>query len=215
MVSIRKAKKLGIYKKPSYDKKLYRQTVDQVNKANKRLRSLQKEGYYNSWASRKLFKRLDVKNLDVLDRTKKGSRVNRIKLNNRLTNTDLIAILKATSQFLLSKTSTARGIKSVESSVKKSLYQTLKVDADTEITEEDIEDYYDMLSNDDFDYFNEKIGASTLWNLIEETKELVVNKSEELAVNENKFITILNRYITINDEEVRNKAIRLYNKYVK
>lgn len=207
MVSIRKAKKLGIYKKPSYDKKLYRQTVEQVNKANKRLRSLQKEGYYNSWASKKLFKRLDVKDLDVLDRTKKGSRVNRIKLNNRLTNTDLIAILKATSQFLLSKTSTARGIKSVESSVKKSLYQTLKVDADTEITEEDIEDYYDMLSNDDFDYFNEKIGASTLWNLIEETKELVVN--------ENKFITILNRYITINDEKVRNKAIRLYNKYVK
>lgn len=207
MVSIRKAKKLGIYKKPSYDKKLYRQTVDQVNKANKRLRSLQKEGYYNSWASKKLFKRLDVKDLDVLDRTKKGSRVNRIKLNNRLTNTDLIAILKATSQFLLSKTSTARGIKSVESSVKKSLYQTLKVDADTKITEEDIEDYYEMLSNDDFDYFSEKIGASTLWNVIEEAKE-------ELAVNENKFITILNRYITINDEKVRNKAIRLYNKYV-
>ena len=32
MVSIRKAKKLGIYKKPSYDKKLYMQTVEQVNK---------------------------------------------------------------------------------------------------------------------------------------------------------------------------------------
>ena len=206
MVSIRKAKKLGIYKKPSYDKKLYMQTVEQVNKVNKRLRSLQKEGYYNSYASKKLFTRLDVKNLDVLERTKKGSHVSRIKLNNRLTNTDLIAIQKATKQFLVSKTSTAKGIRSVESNVKESLYQSLKLDADTEITEDDIEDFYNMLSNNDFDYFSDKIGASALWYLIEDAKELYAD--------ENEFINMLNQYITVSDEDVRNKAIRLYNKYV-
>lgn len=206
MVSIRKAKKLGIYKKPSYDKKLYRQTVDQVNKANKRLRSLQKEGYYNSYASKKLFTRLDIKHLDVLDRTKKGSHVSRIKLNNRLTNTDLIAIQKATKQFLISKTSTVKGIRNVESNVKESIYQNLKLNQDTEITKEDIEDFYSMLSDNDFDYFSEKIGASALWYLIEDAKEK--------DADENEFITMLNQYITVSDEDVRNKAIRLYNKYV-
>ena len=74
------------------------------------------------------------------------------------------------------------------------------------MTEEDAEFYYDMLGDDDFDYFADKIGASTLWQLIDEAIEM--NDTEDSWLNR------LGNYITLNDLDIRDRAIRLYNKYV-
>ena len=63
-----------------------------------------------------------------------------------------------------------------------------------------------MLGDDDFDYFADKIGASTLWQLIDEAIEM--NDTEDSWLNR------LGNYITLNDLDIRDRAIRLYNKYV-
>ncbi len=203
MASIRKAKKLGIYKAPKYTKdraKLMADTRKLVEQANRRLKGLNQAGYKGTWASKKLINRIDTKLL------KAWSKQGKIKLSRTLTNTQLKAIQKATDQFLKSKTSTIKGIRETEESTIKSIQATLSDEKRGLVTKEDAEFYYDMFGNDDFNYFADKIGASTLWQLIDDAIEN--NDSEDDWINR------LGRYITLNDLDVRERAIRLYNKYI-
>lgn len=203
MASIRKAKKLGIYKPPKYTKeraKLLSETRKMVDIANKRLKGLKNAGYKGTWASKKLINRIDTKVLKAWDKTGK------IKINKFLNNTQLRAIQKATDQFLKSKTSTIKGIRDVESATIKSIQASLSDEKRGLVTKEDAEFYYDMFGNDDFNFFADKIGASTLWMLIDEAIEN--NDSEDDWINR------LGRYITLEDLDIRERAIRLYNKYI-
>ena len=208
MTSIRKAKKLGIYKPKKVDVVLYRDVKKQVEEVNKRLTRLKKSGEYGSWASKKLFNRLDTKNLDVLERQRTGEKqVQRIKLSKNLTNTDLRAIEKATNQFLQSKTSTSRGIKITRSNTIESIRKTLSLEQGRKVTEEDAEYYYDMLANKDFDWFNDKIGASAMWSLIDDAIEHNDSESDWIRRLENHAMTM-------NDVDARERALRLYEKYI-
>lgn len=219
MASIRKAKKMGTYKKPSYDKRLYNETIKQVEKVNKRLRSLSRNDDYYSWASKKLFNRLDSKKYNVLEKTSKSYDIGKenkqrvikgIKLskNKKLTNTDLKAIQKATQQFLTSKTSTSRGIKEVEEKTKESIYKTMKLDPDTKITREDVEKFYELLGENDFDKFAEKRGASTVWDLLEDAVEMDMSEDRFMKYFEENMGTFV-------DEEYRKSAQRLYDRYIR
>lgn len=204
MASIRKAKKLGIYKQPKYTKeraKIMAETRALVDKANRRLKGLENAGYKGTWASKKLEQRLDTKVLNAMN--KKG----RIKVNKNLSNTQLLAIQKSTNQFLTSATSRPSGIKSVREKTIDSLRATLSKDIN--LADIDVETAYDMLSDKDFDYFNkdDRIGASTMWALIED--------AVELEQNENTFINnLLNIMDFSNDKDAIERARRLYDKYV-
>ena len=203
MASIRKAKKLGIYKAIPYSKeraRLIAETRASVEKANKRLKSLNNAGYKGTWASKKLIDRLDKKNIRAIDKTGK------IKINKQMTNTQLKAIQKASDQFLKSKTSTPKGIRDVKSSTIKALQSTLSNEERGKVTEDDAEFYYDMFGSDDFNYFADKLGASTLWSLIDD--------SIEHLDSEESWIKRLEGYITLNDLDMRERAIRLYEKYI-
>lgn len=212
MASLRKAKKQAKkegrkFENPKVNKELKAKAMENIEKANKRLRSLDRSGNYNSFSSKKLFERLGSKKLNALNKSKKVNRgkVLSIKLRKNMTNTDLTAVIKATDQFLKSATSTTKGINKVIEKTKKSMYETLKAE-NKDITKEEIEAYYDMLGDKDFDYFNDKIGASEMWSILEDATEAGDNK--------NDFIKRLNNYITLGDEDVKNKALGLFNKYV-
>ena len=204
MASIRKAKKLGIYKAPKYTKeraKLIADTRKLVSEANRRLKGLNQAGYKGTWASKKLADRLDTKILNAW--TKQG----KIKVNKILTNTQLKAIQKATQQFMTSQTSKVSGIKKVKESTLDSLRATLS--KDIELDEMDVETAYEMLSNKDFDYFNnaDRIGASTMWALIEDAKEY--DQSEDTFISR-----LLNMYDSSNDLDAIERAKRLYDRYI-
>ena len=193
------AKSRKVITKEQQSAKLYKETLKLVQKSNARLDSLQRHYKLGTWSSKKLMNRLDTNIL------KAWSIKGKIKLNNNLTNTQLKAIQKATKQFLESKTSTNKGIKSVKESTKESLKNSLSLD--NELDDEDVEEMYNMLSNNDFDYFNEKVGASTMWVIIDDAIEQ--NDSEE------GFLERIERYaMTLNDLDVKEKARRLYEKYV-
>lgn len=203
MTSIRKAKKLGIYKVPKRtkeSKQLYNETQQIVNDVNKRLRTLEKSGYGRTWSAKKLFNRMKTKKLDVYY---KG----RIKLKRNLTNTQLIGIQQKSKQFLVSRTSTVKGIEEVKNETLESLKATFS--QDKKLKDADVEAAYEMLSNKDFEFFNQedKIGASTMWAIIEDATEL--DFSEE---------TFLKRLQSIwdfsNDEDAVKKAKRIYDLYV-
>lgn len=202
MASIRKAKKLGIYKKPKYTKEradLIRETRKITSQVNRRLKGLKNAGYKGTYASKKLINRLDTNKLGAY---KKG----RVVVPKNATKTELMAIQKASDQFLKSKTSTARGIERTRDATIKSIQSTLSEDKKRKVSFEDAEFYYDMFGNDDFNYFADKIGASTLWALIDDAIENDFTEPE--------WIASLERYITLNDLDVRERAIRLYEKYV-
>lgn len=203
MASIRKAKKMGTYKAPKYTKEralILAQTRKLVDQTNRRLKGLSNAGYKGSWASKKLINRLDTKKLKAWG---KGGKV---KINKNLTKTQLLSVQKAMTQFLASKTSTAKGIRTARDATIDSIRATLSSEKRGKVTEEDAEFYYEMFESDDFNYFADKIGASTLWQLIDEAIER--NKSEE------DWISMLSSYITLNDQDMREKAIRLYEKYI-
>lgn len=213
MASIRKAKKLAkkqgkVFISPSKASNSLRILVQQqINEVNKRLRSLERSGNYGTFASKKLFERLDSKKLSLLQKSKKVNKghVLRVKLKPNMTTADLTATSKAALQFLKSATSTPKKLKSVMEKTKKSMYETLKTQG-KEVTKEDIEAYYEMLGNKDFDYFNEKIGASAMWSIIEDA----INYED----TEKGFLSRLNNYLTLNDVDIQVKAKRLYEKYV-
>ena len=144
----------------------------------------------------------------MLERQRTGEKqVQRIKLTKNLTNTDLRAIEKATGQFLKSKTSTARGIRITKNKTIKSIQDTLSLEQGRKVNKDDAEYYYDMLADKDFDWFNDKIGASTMWALIEDAIENNDSESDWIKRLENHVMTM-------NDVDARERALRLYEKYI-
>lgn len=152
-----------------------------------------------TWASKKLMNRLDSATMNAWQN-------GRVKINKNMTMTQLKAVQKATGQFLKSKTSSIKGIESTKKETIKSIKESLSDDMESKVTDEDAEFYYDMLGEDDFDFFADKIGASTLWTLIDEA--ITSNASES------GWINILSRYIMLDDIDIKAKAINLYNKYI-
>ena len=179
---------------------LEKQVLKDVAVANARLKSLERKYQSGTWASRKLMNRLDK---SVLNAWQGG----RIKIRKDMTNTQLRAVEKAINQFLVSKTSTKKGIGEVKQSTLDSLKITLS--KTQEMTDEEVEQAYEMLGDSDFDYFNksDRIGASALWVLIDD--------AIESNMSESTFVDILSRYMDFsNDLDAKERASRLYQKYV-
>lgn len=209
MASLRKAKKQAkkegrIFVDPTKERKrLLRSVNEQIQETNKRLRQLDRKGFYNSFSSRKLFDRLGGK-VNALEKV--NNKVVGIKVNKKMSITDLTAIQKATKNFLRSETSSPYKISKVVKNTKKAMLRTLKSEND-DLTMDDIEFYYNMLGDSDFDFFADKIGSSDLWALIDD--------AIEQGDNQDQFLSRLGRYITLNDVDIRRKAINLFNKYVR
>ena len=210
MASLRKAKKQAkkeerVFVEPEKLKRrrLAKQVQQQVNIVNKRLRRLDRKGFYNSFSSKKLFDRLDTSKFNALQKI--NGKVVGIKLRDDMTITDLNAVSRASRNFLASATSTPERLQRIIKKTKDSMYRTLKV-KDDKLTMDDIEDYYNMLDDPDFDFYNEKIGASSTWRTIED--------AVEHNDKQNEFINRMNNLITIKDKDMLERVIRLFNKYV-
>ena len=185
-------------RKPKVD--LEKQTRKLVSKANARLDSLQRRFKSGTWASKKLANRLNTNKMKMWSRGK-------IKLGKNPTKTQLTAVNKAINQFLKSKTSTKKGIKSVRESTIESLRGTLSTE-DKEMSYEDSEMFYEMFGDNDFDFVRDFVPASTL--------QAVIEDAIEESDSENSFIKRLEDYsdVSFNDLDLRDRAKNLYEKYV-
>lgn len=187
--------------------KLYRQTKQQVDIVNKRLRNLEKGGFTGTWASGKLINRLNVKKLKGKKLlTTKG--VTRVKISKDLSTTNLIAINQATRQFLESKTSTSRGIKETRKSVIKSLQKTFG-DMNYEIDYKQAELMYNLFDETDFEDVSRYSNASVVWT--------VLTGYIKKEINEETLLDQLQRYGNVdynNDKDLRDKVNEMV-KYIK
>lgn len=185
-------------RKPKVD--LEKQTRKLVSKANARLDSLQRRFKSGTWASKKLANRLSQNKIDMWKNGK-------IKLGKNPTKTQLTGLNKAINQFLKSKTSTKKGIKSVRESTIESLRGTLSTE-DKEMSYEDAETFYSMFGDNDFSFVRDFVPASTL--------QAVIEDAIEESDSENSFIKRLEDYsdVSFNDLDLRDRAKKLYEKYV-
>lgn len=152
----------------------------------------------DSWASKKLQEKLS---------TVKGFNLKSYKLPRQVSTTDLKAINKALSNFLKSKTSTIKGIKSVEESTKKGI-KDLVSDIDN-LDNKDIETLYSFFNDKDFNYITQYIDPSELQVLLAETKADGGTTDDFLRKIEN-YIYSDSLY---QDEDLVNALERVYNKF--
>ena len=179
---------------------LYTELKKLAKRANQRLVRLEREFGINTWASKKLQNRL------VADPLQAWTSKNRVRVNKSMNITQMRATLKAVNQFLNSKTSTKRGIKQIKKTTIKSIAISLGTD-DEELTNEQAEVLYDMLSDDYVTDILRYIPASEFWALIEEAKEM--------KDTEKSFIDRIKAYIEFgNDVDMVDKLSVIYNNYI-
>lgn len=201
----KRLKRQGLWKPQKMNprqRELYNQNIQLMNEVNRRLKGLRSAGYLGSYASKKLRKRLDTEVLKSWSMDKGG----KVKLSKNLTVTQMMAVNKAMRQFLASKTSKARGIEQTRKETIKSLRKTLSQEGGELIDEEDAEFFYDMFADNDFDFFAEKIGSSEL--------QMIIKDSIDAQDSLDDWINRLSLYITMEDLDMRERAERLYEKYI-
>lgn len=196
---IYKGKKIPVKKYYSPTKKTseqqYRELVRKVGQANKRLRAIKNEFGTLGWAGESLKNKTEMNLIKAW--TSRG-----IKVNKNMSEEQQKAVLKAINNFLKSKTSSVSGIKRTI----KSQQEALKVNLD--ISTDESKTLYKFFEDKDFNYVTNYIDASSLFVLLEDSKE------EQHS--ENEFIKRIENYILVGeDESVRNSLKRIYNNYVR
>lgn len=181
---------------------IYRQVQKNVKRANARLDSLSRHTNIGTWATKNLKNRLIAQTMKAWDINK-----GRVKISSRMTVTQLKNLDKSIQLFLKSKTSTFSGIKSISESIKQSLIEEFS-DIDSEITQEDITDIYDVMSEKEFSDIAKRIdrsNSSLILALMIETKIV--------GLGPQSFIDMLDSVIDVtNDLDLQDKALRLYDK---
>lgn len=185
----------------SEQQQLFNELKKLSKRANQRIVRLEREFGKDTWATKKLRNKLEAEPLQAWSKT------GRVKVNKSMTVTQMKATIKATQQFLNSKTSTKRGIKQIKKTTIKRLAKSLGTEEE-DLTDEEAEALYDMLSDDYVTDILKYIPASDFWALIEDAKEA--------GDNQDSFISRISDYIEFgNDVDMRNKLIMIYEKYVK
>lgn len=173
----------------------------QVSRANVRLTKLKKAGFSNTWASRKLYDRLTTNKVNVINK-----KTGKIELPKNINKAQKRLIEKSVYNFMRSETSTPRGIEEVRQKTIKSLAKTLG-EPEKPMSYEDAETYYNMFGDNDFTFFSDRYGASDIWALIETSIEMNDSLTD--------FLERFQVHLTeINDDDLLERATRLYEKYI-
>lgn len=173
----------------------------QINRVNQKLKRLYKANLQNKYAAKKLNKLLKVQgDFKIVNGRIKGQPA-------KLNVSQIRYYQKVFKSFIESPVSSPIGIRQTRERSRKALKETLNdIIDDRVITDEDVDDFYDFVESDEYSYFAEKISPSELYVLINEAQSK--NWTEEYLIN-----TICN-YASLNSDEARKKAQRLYEKYV-
>lgn len=173
----------------------------QIDRVNRKLKRLYKANLQNKYAAKKLNKLLKVQgDFKIVNGRIKGQPA-------KLNVSQIRYYQKVFKSFLESPVSSPIGISQARQKARESLKSTLNdIIDDRNITEEDVDDFYDLVESDEYSYFSEKIGPSELYVLI--------NEAQAKNWSETYFINTICNYANLNSDEARRKAKRLYEKFV-
>lgn len=181
----------------------------QAEKINKRLRSLEKAGNYGVYKSKELI-RFAQSNPYLSIKKSRGSRRHRLvisKIKKTMAETRLIR--KKLSNILKSKVFSNVGIKKVRLETRESLKQTLGERRGEEITEADVDRFYEIAE------YASKAREGSIMEKIDPSKfEELVAEAKERHLDVDSWVSLLSEYVIINNGYMRKEAEELYYKYV-
>lgn len=182
----------------------------QAEKITKRLRSLEKAGEYGKLNAQKELIRFAQTNPFVSIKKSRGSKRRRLivsKLKKTIAEQRLIR--KKFTTFLKSKVSSVAGIRQARLKMEESLGETLSGQIDEKATQEDIDRFIDIAE------YAEKASAESI---LDKMTASAFNTLVHEAIKESKslpqWFNILNDYVLINNDYMRQEAEELYYKYV-
>ena len=176
-----------------------------IEKTNRKLKSLQSSGLLGKYASKELINVLKDNPNVIINRSKK-SQIIKLKTA-RISPAQARYIQKSLKKFIQNKTSTTIGITDVRRRSRETLKETLTQLTDNDISDSDLDDFYDLVVEDDYKYFADKVPDSL-------EIFILINEARDQNLTEDGFIDLLKKYMTINSEDARQRASRLYNKWV-
>ena len=176
-----------------------------IEKTNRKLKSLQSAGLLGKYSSKELINALKDNPNVIINKSKK-SQIIKLKTA-RISTAQARYIQKSIKKFIQNKTSTPMGIADVRRRSRETLKETLTQLTDDVISDSDLDDFYDLVVEDDYKYFADKVPDSL-------EIFILINEARDKNLTEDGFIDLLKKYMTINSEDARQRASRLYNKWV-
>ena len=180
----------------------YRALIRMVGQANRRLKEVKGQLGSYGWAGEKLKSRLNRAVLKNVSLTSKG-----VRIKPSMKKSERNAVMQALSNFLTSRTSTVKGVKSVMKRQQEGIRRALMTD-NKNITMEESRVLYSFFGDRDFSYTTSYIDESELFALMEDSKEH--NDSKQQFVNR-----ILNYITSGQDEDMKRALGNIYDKYVR
>ena len=193
--------------------RLVKQTQRNISEVNSKLQSLaRKNQVKNVWATRVLNEKLDSASLKKLNLIDKSGRLKR--LPKTLTKGQLKAINRATENFLISETSTKKGISQAEQKARNSIKDILAnegndiPDVEKKITDKEAETFRRFFWDKDFENLSDKMEYKTAM------KE--IKKSIDKRESREEFFRRIENYVDFgNDKDFKRTLKNIYDKYVK
>ena len=178
----------------------------QVNRINKRFKSLEKGKNYGTYKSRDLIE-FAKRNPYLSIKRSRGSKRHKLivqKLREATTN-QLRLISKKFTEVLQSKVFSNTGIERTRRETRKKVSKTLSERMGREMTKEEVDMFYDIAQEKQLSILDQMTN-SNFWTLVMVAKDM--NASVDT------WVSLLKDYATINNEVLREEAKDLYYKYV-
>ena len=182
----------------------------QAERINKELRRLEKSGQFGKYKSKELIEFVSRRPSLQMVRSRKTKRHAIRVIRAKMTAPETRLVYRTFDDVLKSKSFTKLGIQNIERKIRKKLTTTLSEELGRKVTDAELEKFYEII-----DYKKkvqqesilDKIDPSTFWRL--------VNIAISERMSETSWISMLENYVQINNEYMREEAKELYNKYVR
>lgn len=119
----------------------------------------------------------------------------------------LESLITVVEKFLGGKKSSLKWIKKIKKKVIDSIREMLE-DNDFEPTEDEVESFYEMFADSDYNYFSERIGASEF--------RMELQSAREEKASYNQFLERISSYFDGDsiDDDFKDRVERVYTEYV-
>ena len=179
----------------------------QLVAVNRQFRELQRAGELGRYASKKVLRL--AREEPKLFKVKRSGRFRFLIRNQaKLSPIEKRAVFKRFQEFLSSKLGTPENIKRTRAETRRKVKTRLQGLLDKELTDKDIDEFYELTHDEDFRYLADKIGDSDVYVLLSEIRESGGDE-EDLLEKLRQFM------IFSNSSDAADRAKKLYNKWAK
>lgn len=179
----------------------------QAEKINKRIKALEKADLYGTYKSREL-QQFAKETAGVTIKISRSGK-HTITVSGNLRPQQIRLITKKFNEFLTSPYSTPVGINRARASMRKKLTQTLSEQLGKDITDKDVDKFLDIAK------YAERVRQASILEYIDPSEFMaIVSYAKDRGMSQDAWVSLLNQYVTINNETMREEAKYLFNKYV-